>query len=105
MLDDKMLNETLRLIRKYHGVRQKDLAPQVGVARTHLSGIERGKKGVSPKVLKMYSLIFNMSFASIFILKERLEKKNVEFEVSPEVGEIYDWAKYIDKVSKAKTSV
>lgn len=41
--------DTIRKLRKSQNIKQLDLANLIGVSRTHLSDVERGKKGISMK--------------------------------------------------------
>jgi len=74
-----MLNKALRLIRVFHEMKQKELADQLGISRSHLSEIEAGKKKPSYDLLERYSEIFNVPISNLHFFSEYLDNdKSVE---------------------------
>ena len=71
-----MLGETLRLIRVFHDVKQKDLAERLGVSQSHLSEMEKGKKPISSDIIKRYSSIFRIPASSIMFFDEERGKSH-----------------------------
>ena len=53
-----MLGHALRLIRKHHDVKAKDLCNDLGISRSYLSGIENSKKEPNLDLLSRYARRF-----------------------------------------------
>jgi transcriptional regulator with XRE-family HTH domain len=66
----KSLHKIIRLIRKFHGMSQAELANRIGTAATHLSSIENGRKEVTLRCLKRYSEAFNIPIFVIIFMCE-----------------------------------
>ncbi len=71
-----VLSEALRLIRVFHDVKQKQLAEQLGISKSYLSEIERGKKIPSIEVIQKYAAEFQMPVSSILFFAEQLVDPN-----------------------------
>jgi transcriptional regulator with XRE-family HTH domain len=56
-----MIPERLKLIRKAIRYKQKDIAEQLGITASHLSGVEKGKLNPSKTLLKAYCISFNIN--------------------------------------------
>lgn len=65
-----MLNEALRLIRAYHGLKQIELSWRIGVSNSHISEIEKGVKTPSLELINTYAREFNMPVSSIMFFAE-----------------------------------
>ncbi len=65
-----MIERALRLLRVYHNLKQKDLAPRLGISPSHLSELESGAKGVSFEILEKYSQVFQIPVSSIALFAE-----------------------------------
>ncbi len=59
------IGPTLRLLRVYHDLKQKDLATRLGIASSYLSGIEAGTKPASLALLQKYGSVFDLPVSSI----------------------------------------
>ena len=68
-----MLAEALRLIRVFHDMKQQELAERLGLSKSHVSELERGKKTPSIDVIQKYSEIFNIPASSILFFSENLD--------------------------------
>ena len=93
-----MLNIVLKEIRLYHKLRQAELAKKINVSRGHLSEIEKGKKGVSIKMLTKYSKVFNIPVSHIFTICELIENKNTQVPFKEgKAHEIYiEYKRYLE---------
>lgn len=65
-----MINRALKLLRIYHNLKQKQLAPRLGLSSSHLSEIEGGSKPVSYDLLEKYSSVFKIPVSSITLFAE-----------------------------------
>ncbi len=68
-----MLSEALRLIRVFHDVKQNELAKRLGVSKSYLSEVERGKKSPSIETIRKYASEFQMPVSSILFFSEQLD--------------------------------
>ena len=61
-------------IRKERGVRQEELARELGVSRQTISSLENGR--YNPSILLAYKIAryFQMSIEEVFCLKEAIEE-------------------------------
>ncbi len=73
-----MISDALRLIRVFHDLRQKELAEKLGIASSHLSEIEHGKKQPTLQLLEAYAAQFNMPVSSIMFFSERMNDSHAE---------------------------
>ena len=68
-----MISEALRMIRMFHDLSQKELAPRLQIAPSHLSEIEAGKKQPTLQLLERYSIEFGIPVSSIMFFSEKME--------------------------------
>ena len=73
-----MINDALRLIRVFHDLRQKELAEKLGIAASHLSEIEHGKKQPTLQLLEAYAAEFKMPVSSILFFSEQMNDGRAE---------------------------
>ena len=73
-----MLSEALRLIRVFHDVKQNELAERLGISKSYLSELERGKKSPSMEVIQQYASEFQMPVSSILFFSEQLDNPSRE---------------------------
>ncbi|MGO8792613.1 MAG: helix-turn-helix transcriptional regulator [Terriglobia bacterium] len=69
------MNDVLRLLRIYHDLKGYELAEQLGVSRSYLSEIEKGKKEPSLDLIRQYAKVFNTTPSAILFLSESFEKR------------------------------
>lgn len=67
-----MLGEALRLIRVYHGIKQRDLAEAIGLSPSYISEIEKEKKAASVDVIDKYAEYFDMPASAIMFFSENI---------------------------------
>ncbi|WP_027237196.1 helix-turn-helix transcriptional regulator [Leisingera caerulea] len=67
-----MLSEALRLIRVYHDIKQQELAERLGLSKSYISELEKGKKAPSMDVIQKYSDEFGIPASSILFFSENL---------------------------------
>lgn len=68
-----MIGETLKIIRTFSGMTQKELAPHVGISHNYLSQIESGARDPTHKVLQAYVAYFGIPMSSLLFFAEQLE--------------------------------
>ena len=67
-----MIGDALRIIRIFHDRRQNELADKLGMAPSHLSEIEKGKKQPTLQLLEAYASEFKMPVSSIMFFSEQM---------------------------------
>jgi transcriptional regulator with XRE-family HTH domain len=83
-----MVGKALRLIRVFHDMRPIDLAKKLGVSRSHLCEIERGKKEPSFDFVKRYASTFDLPMSTIIFFAEELrDRKNAKQRFKGSVNE------------------
>lgn len=101
-----MLYEALRLLRKYHGLTQKDLAGQLGISNTYLSEIETGAKkdSITVDLLNKYSATFNIPLSSLLLFSEHIDpvKRGEKLRVHA-ASRLIKLLSWIDEQEKAST--
>jgi transcriptional regulator with XRE-family HTH domain len=65
-----MFDRSLKVIRQYHRINQSDLADRLGISRSYLNEIEKGKKEPSIDVLRRYSEYFKIPMSSLMLFAE-----------------------------------
>lgn len=73
-----MLHRALRTIREIHRFQQAEMAERLGIARSHLSEIESGKKVASIDLLSRYANVFNVPPSTFLSFAEALEGSSPE---------------------------
>ena len=90
-----MLNEALRLIRKFHGIKQSTLATELSISKSYLSEIEKGIKNPTIELLDKYSERFDMPTSSLLLFAEKLESKthaeNVRIKAAKKIIKLMKW--------------
>lgn len=66
------IQETLRLLRIFHDLKQKDLAKKLGISKSHISEIESAKKTPTIKLLERYAEVLQIPVSSIVFLAENI---------------------------------
>lgn len=101
-----MINNALKLIRKYHNLSQTQLAPKLALSTSYLSELESGKKEPSIDILQRYSEFFNVPLSSLVVFSETLEgKQNVSKArafISKKMLKILEWVADLDDESSAE---
>lgn len=92
-----MLNQALRHLRRYHGMKQRDLAVKLGISNNYLSEIESGAKAhvITIELLNKYAEIFKVPASTLMLFSEQLEsgKRSEKLRVSmaTKVLKMLDW--------------
>ena len=89
-----MISDALRLIRVFHDLRQKELAEKLGIAPSHLSEIEHGKKQPTLQLLEAYAVEFKMPVSSILFFSEQMSggrAERIRTQVSKKVVTLLDF--------------
>ena len=70
-----MFGQALKLLRRYQGLNQSNLAKQLGVSRSYVSELESGNRTPSLDLLSRYADVFNVPVSSLVFFAEALEDK------------------------------
>jgi len=68
-----LINEALRIVRLYWGKTQAELANDLGVSQSYISGIEQAKREVTLDLLGRYSRELNVPMSSLMLFAEKVE--------------------------------
>jgi transcriptional regulator with XRE-family HTH domain len=96
----QMLHLALRHLRRFHGIKQQDLAQKLEISNSYLSEIESGVKAhaITVELLGKYSQIFDIPVSTLLLFSEQMEagKRSDKLRVlmAGKVLKILDW---IDK--------
>ena len=71
-----MYNRALRLIREYHRLSRTELAHKIGLSKSYISELERGKKP-SIEVIERYAEAFRIPVSSLLLFAEYSENPNI----------------------------
>lgn len=92
-----MLNQALRHLRRYHGMKQQDLAVKLGISNNYLSEIESGAKAhvITVELLNKYAEIFNVPASTLMLFSEQLDSgkrsEKLRFSMATKVLKMLDW--------------
>lgn len=92
-----MLNQALRYLRRYHGMKQQDLAAKLGISNNYLSEIESGAKAhvITVELLNKYADVFKVPASTLMLFSEQLDsgKRSEKLRVSmaAKVLKMLDW--------------
>lgn len=87
------MNKTLRLIRIYHAMTQKEMAEKLGISRSHLSEIEAGRKGISLDLLLKYAVIIDVPLSSIIYFDEWRSNPNT-LQLHPKIKSMMEFTQF-----------
>ncbi len=68
-----MVNEALRLFRVYNDLKLYELADALGISKSYLSEIEKGKKKPNLDIIDKYAEYFEVPPSAILQFSEKLE--------------------------------
>jgi transcriptional regulator with XRE-family HTH domain len=92
-----MLHQALRHLRRYHGIKQQDLALKLGISNNYLCEIESGAKAhaITVDLLSKYARIFEVPASTLMLFAEQLDstKRSEKFRVAmaAKIVKILDW--------------
>lgn len=99
-----MIHRALKLLRSYHGLKQKVLAERLELSPSHLSEIEAGTKPVSYDLLEKYAKVFDIPVSSITIFAEtasqkkgRKSTKNLQDNITQKALQLLEWLETISR--------
>lgn len=87
-MDRIKLGERIEIIRKQHGLSQKELAAMTGMAPSYYSNVVNGKYNIS--VEKLISIAEHLHVSYEFLLNEELYRDPVRAQLSNEIQTIID---------------
>lgn len=102
-----MLHSALRHLRRYHGIKQQDLAAQLQISNSYLSEIESGVKAhaITIELLNKYAEIFKVPVSTLMLFSEQLDsgKRSDKLRISmaAKVLKMLDWIDQHDDDKKA----
>ena len=68
-----MMERALRLVRVYHDLNLSEASERVGLSKSYVSEMERGRKKVTLEVLQKYSSAFDLPVSSLMLFAEQAE--------------------------------
>lgn len=71
-----MYNRALKLIREYHRLSRTEVADRVGLSKSYISELERGRKPTI-EVIERYAETFRIPVSSLFLFAEYSEDPNI----------------------------
>jgi len=77
-----LLNETLRLLRVFHDMKQNELATKLDVSNSYISEIEKGNRTPSVEVIQKYAAIFKIPVSSIMFFSENVREAKQGVDVA-----------------------
>jgi transcriptional regulator with XRE-family HTH domain len=105
-----MLYEALRLLRRYHGLTQKDLAGHLGISNNYLSEIETGTKKdtITVDLLNKYAKVFDIPVSSLLLFSEHLDPtkrgERLRVQAASKVLKVLSWIDEQEKASSKETA-
>ena len=99
-----MLHEALRLLRRYHGLTQKELAARLGISNTYLSEIETGAKkdSFTVELLNKYSEVFEIPVSTLILFSENVNssgrRERLRVQSASKILKVLSW---IDEQNQA----
>lgn len=101
-----MLNQALRLLRRYHGMTQKELAERLGISNSYLSEIETGTKkdAITIELIEKYATVFSIPASSLLLFSEHINTERrgerLRVQAAAKVVKVLSW---IDEQEKTGT--
>lgn len=96
---EEKFNENLKRARENSGLSQKDLAEQIGVAKSTYSLYESGRREPNVLTIKKIAKALNVSTETLLGLEEQTGTLAAHFEgqrfTADEIKEIVDYANYV----------
>lgn len=92
-----MLHQALRHLRKFHKMRQQELAAKLGISNTYLSEIESGTKAhaITVDLLTRYAVIFDVSVSSLMLFSEQVNNdrrsEQIRVMLAGKLLRVLDW--------------
>lgn len=89
-----MFSRALMVIRQYYRLSQIEAAERIGISRSYLNEIEKGKKEPSLDILKKYSEAFDIPLSHIMLFAENEDGDNfdkVRMFAADKVLRILEW--------------
>ncbi|HSZ65229.1 MAG TPA: helix-turn-helix transcriptional regulator [Xanthobacteraceae bacterium] len=71
-----MYNRALKLIREYHRLSRTEVAEKVGLSKSYVSELERGRKPTI-EVIERYAETFRIPVSSLLLFAEYSENPNI----------------------------
>lgn len=99
-----MLNQALRHLRRYHGMKQQDLAAKLEISNSYLSEIESGVKAhvITVALLNRYAEIFKVPASTLMLFSEQLDSgkrtEKLRFSMASKILKMLDWVDQHDDI-------
>jgi len=99
----KHLGTSLKLIRQFHRLKQKELAAKLDISTSHLSEIESEQKSPSLELLERYSRTFDLPASSIMIFAEmQKDSAKLEYRIADKAVKMLDWIAMVGSEVESK---
>ena len=89
----KNMGNTIKILRLFHGIKQKHLAEQLNIKASLLSLYEQGKREPTIRFLKKFCIFNEITLSEFFKLVE-----NQDFNDKPQVESKNNYSKQINKL-------
>ncbi|PTW39764.1 MULTISPECIES: helix-turn-helix transcriptional regulator [Rhodovulum] len=98
-----MIHEALRLIRVFHDLKQVELAEKLGVSKSHISEIEKGRKSPSLDLIQRYATEFKIPVSSIMFFAEELPNARSGDKIRSKIaGKVIDILRFVERKADAE---
>lgn len=105
-----MIHRALKLLRTYHGIKQKDFAKSLGISSSYLSEIESGNKTISYDLLGKYSEILKMPISDITLFAESEslhaggKPASIQNKITDKLLKLLEWMESISDTNEITNS-
>lgn len=88
-----MFDRALTVVRQYHRLNQSELADKLGLSRSYVNELEKGRKEPSLDVLKRYSTAFEIPVSNLMLFAEKSEEKfdGLRYFAADKVLKMLEW--------------
>lgn len=91
-----MIGDALQLLRRYHGLKQYELAQEIKISRSYISELESGKREPSLDTIQKYADFFDLPASSILFFSENIDSsksksENRRVKFSKKIIDIFHW--------------
>ncbi|ACR32652.1 helix-turn-helix domain-containing protein [Burkholderia glumae] len=99
-----MLFQALKLLRRYHGMTQKDLAARLGISNSYLSEIETGvkKDSITIDLLEKYAAVFGIPVSSLLLFSEQISPERradrLRVQAASKILKVLSWIDEQEKI-------
>lgn len=94
-----MIGTALKIIRRFHNIKQNDFALKTGLSPSYVSEIENGKKEPTLEIIQKYSEFFGIPASSILFFSEEMKNQKAGEKMRVKsAGKILQILEWIDNL-------